>query len=431
MGNKLENLREQMNETIFRDVSFDEKQYQKVLNSINKTKNKTHISPWKNKFNMVLSVSVVSFMAVGLTYFVGSQINTSTGTGEGPVESTEDVTKYVPPVQEENFDEMTKEEILTKMINTVDHFETASGEYKMHYGNIPSEYEVEYTVSLNKISAGFSKRTENVNGNKVLTSEYYKAGSNWTLSDETKTFRESKYTENENYGTALTIDEAFSENSTNYRERPPIGVAHETLFPYEIASNYTRDLNSWEIEKQNEELLGHNTLVIKGNINHRDFQSFRFWVDKDTGILVKYETYKSTGDVVDYLYPSRLEVNIPIDSEQFTPNLDGYKVDPEFYEGTSKMTTGDVVDNFIPEEYKEQWEEAKKKPNETSVFRFGEQYDQWYIVAKKGYVVDRIETDGGKEGVIYLKQASGEKSQTNFLAIAEGYLVDTLKVVYE
>lgn len=443
MENKLENLKEKMDDTIFSDISFEDKHYHMVLHSIkNPEHNSSRLSPLKNKFNMVLSMSVISVMALGITYFVGTQINSPSGSKQTQVDEPKDNTKesvtrpsdseteYVPPVQEENNDEMTKEEILTKMINTVDYFKTASGQYKMHYGHIPAEYEVEYTISLGEIPGGVSKTIEEVNGKKVVNSEYYLGGSVWALSEETKTFREFKYADYDNFGQPITLDEAFSGTDvTNYRGRPPIGVANETLFPYEIASNYTRDLNSWDIEKQNEDILGHNTLVIKGNKNHRDFQSFRFWVDKDTGILVKYETYNSAGEVVDYLHPTNLEINIPIDSKQFTPNLDGYKNLDAEVDTQPKMTTGNI-DEFIPEELKNQWEEAKKKPNETTLFRFNGQYDQWFIFVEKGYVVDRIEKDG-KEGFVYLTKASSEKSQYNFHVLAEGYKVDTLKIVRE
>nr|WP_249365451.1 sigma-E factor regulatory protein RseB domain-containing protein [Cytobacillus citreus] len=232
-------------------------------------------------------------------------------------------------------------------------------------------------------------------------------------------------------GTTLRLDQAFStafdgNPLTNYRERPPFGTANETLFPYEIASNYTRDLSKWEIEKQNEELLGHNTLVIKGTKNHRDFQSFRFWVDKDTGILVKYETYNANGDIVDYLHPTKLEVNVPIDSKKFTPNLERYKNNNMLHQEGPMIRTGNI-DELIPEELKGQWEEARKKTNETTVLELN---GNWYIYVKKGYLVNYIEVNG-KEGTLYLAKTSAQKSQHNFHALAEGYKVDSLKIVYE
>ncbi|MGG1677348.1 sigma-E factor regulatory protein RseB domain-containing protein [Neobacillus sp. NRS-1170] len=312
---------------------------QQVLSSIKKSKSRKQVFLLKNKFNALLSISVVSIMFLGITYFVGTQLNLISDTkgkqANVPEENTQKSlnkpsnkkTAYLPPKQEENYDEMTKEEILTKMLNTVDYFETARGEYKIHYSFSPGYQVVEYAISLKHQPGGYGKTT--LDTGEVSSQEFYKDGTVWHLNESKKTYMEERVME-EQKGTTLTLDQAFSTADdgnplTNYRERPPFSTAMETLFPYEIASNYTRDLSKWEIEKQNEELLGHNTLVIKGTKNHRDFQSFRFWVDKDTGILVKYETNNANGEIVDYLHPTKLEINVPIDSEKFTPNLEGYK----------------------------------------------------------------------------------------------------------
>jgi hypothetical protein len=79
MENKLANLKEKMDETVFRDVYFDEKNYQQVLNSIKKPKIKKEVFPLKNKFNALLSVSVVSILFLGIIYFVGMQLNLLSG----------------------------------------------------------------------------------------------------------------------------------------------------------------------------------------------------------------------------------------------------------------------------------------------------------------------------------------------------------------
>ncbi len=254
---------------------------------------------------------------------------------------------YTPPKHEENYKDFTKEEILTKMINSVDYFETAKGEFTIHYGNIDSAdgYTlIDYELSLKNKVGGFSKEARWENGKDKVTETYYNDKSLWYIDEEEKSFRKVG-TGNPNNSGTLTLDNAFQYDNegnyvTYYRERPLIGQAMSALFPYEIASNYTRDLTKWEIEKQNEMLLGHNTLLIKGVLN--DFaanksksKTFHFWVDKDTGILVKYETYNSAGTVVDYLYPAKLEVNISIDSKNFTPNLDGYT---EYNNGMIKLT---------------------------------------------------------------------------------------------
>ena len=40
-----------------------------------------------------------------------------------------------------------------------------------------------------------------------------------------------------------------------------------SLFAYEKAASYLRNMGHWEIEKQNEALLGHNTIVLAGKMD--------------------------------------------------------------------------------------------------------------------------------------------------------------------
>lgn len=347
MDKQFKNLKEEINEDLLNHIQFKEHHKDQVLRSIKAPKGKPIRQPlFKNRFGAVLSFSVVTLMFTGISYYVGTQLQLFNDEKESVSEKPVDVKQidekpedqesiYTPPKQEEYYEDMTKEEILTKMINTVDHFETARGEYKIHYSFQPGYEEVEYAIILKHQPGGYSKATNN---SGEVYREYYHNGKAWSLVESLKTYLEYQVMEGGlDTGTTLTLDQAFSIASdgnplTNYRERPPISRVAESLFPYEIASNYTRDLNRWEIEKQNEELLGHNTLVIKGTKNHRDFQSFRFWVDKDTGVLVKYETYNAAGEVVDYLHPTRLEINVPIDSQEFVPNLEGYNAQENQFE---------------------------------------------------------------------------------------------------
>ncbi|MGG2108770.1 hypothetical protein [Lysinibacillus pakistanensis] len=63
------------------------------------------------------------------------------------------------------------------------------------------------------------------------------------------------------------------------------------------------------------------------------------------------------GKLVDYLHPTSLEVNVPIDTKRFTPNLDDYKKE-ELWNGP-KIITGNI-DEYIPEELKEQWRKLRR-----------------------------------------------------------------------
>lgn len=381
------------------------------------------------------TLGVFSIIAVASLTLLNAHADDSNGKKiELPhtIENKMNNTVYTPPKQQENYKEMTKEEILTKMINTVDNFKTAKGEFKLHYNGTPEYSLIDYKIRLGSNPGGYSKTTNFENGTEKKSYGYFKDGIMWTINGDTGIYYEDKYLERPSSVT-LSIKDAFTvdnegNNVTMYRERPPIsGEVNESLFNYEIASNYTRNLNTWEIEKQNEKLLGHNTLVIKGTKINQNIWSFRFWVDKDTGIIVKYETYNSAGNVLDYLYPTKLEINVPVDSKDLKPNLEGFKkFDRSSIRNGPSILTGNI-DNQIPKKLNVQWGKAKEKTTETTILH---ENGNWYIFVKKGYLVDRIETNG-KEGTLYLAKVSPQKSQFNFQALAQGYNVNNLKIVYE
>ncbi|WP_289143061.1 sigma-E factor regulatory protein RseB domain-containing protein [uncultured Brevibacillus sp.] len=240
----------------------------------------------------------------------------------------EQETIYRPPIKEENYNDMTKKEVLTKLLNTVDHFDTAMGKFELLRNG--KKVQVEYQLSLTKMSGGFSKVTIDESSSKDPKVQYiyYKDGILWRTDEKKQSYDMIKYSVN-NKSESITPEEAFSvdsegNNVTTYRERPPIGLAQVSLFPYELASNYTRVYGDWEVEKQNEDVLGHNTIVLKGTLNNyasikQGAKTFRFWVDKDTGILIKYELYDENSVVVNYMHSIELQVNVPIDTKEFEP----------------------------------------------------------------------------------------------------------------
>ncbi|WP_369900096.1 M56 family metallopeptidase [Bacillus manliponensis] len=368
----------------------------------------------------VLGISVVGVVSL----FSLLHVRADVGQGEKQkgqdskqvtTEMKKETTIYTPPKQQEHFEDMTKEEVFEKMMNAINHFETAKGEFKLYQSNAEGHNIVNYEISLYNNAGSYTRITHVQNKIEEVSSDYFWNGTSWSLTEDLGVYTESKY---------------YQPNDINNEEWKDTrallaGLARPSLRPKEITSNYMGNFNSWEIEKQNEELLGHNTLVIKGTINKSVNKSFRFWVDKDTGILVKYETYDAAGKLTDYLHPTSLEVNIPVDSKKFTPDLTGYKREIPGKDQPS-MTTGNI-DSLVPEVMKEQWEEAKGKPNKTTTI----QHDgKWYIHAKKGYVVNNIEVNGTK-GTVFLTKTSPQKERFIFHVLAEGYNVESLEVVYE
>ncbi|WP_059171959.1 hypothetical protein [Bacillus sp. FJAT-27445] len=318
MENKLNNLKERMDNTVLNEICFTNEHEQSILRRIEQSNNKKRLF---NKFKLapLLSFLFTSFIFVGIIYFVG--FKTGYLNNEQPnllverhtantITKKEDIVKqsiFTPEKQNEIEKDLTKTEILTKMINSVDHFDTAKGQFELHYSNINLTIMVNYELSLRENAGGFIEET--------------------IIRNEEKETRSFSYEGSDIDSIPLDLKSAFyvneqGENETKYRGRPNVGYASNSLFPYELASNYTRDLSSWEIEKQNEEILGHRAVVIRGLLNNYAKEKnlsevFRLWIDKDSGVLIKYETYNHDGDIVDYLYPTKLVINGPVDITKF------------------------------------------------------------------------------------------------------------------
>jgi outer membrane lipoprotein-sorting protein len=416
MENKLKHLKNNMDKTIFEDISFNMDHQQNVLRTIKKSKSRNKRFIFRDRFNGVLSIAVTSCLFLGIAYFVGTKTHLLNG-GQGRItegtqqESHVVKTVYTPPKLDENFKDMTKEEVLNKMTTTIHNFETAKGQFKVNYDNTPAGYIlVDYEISLNHNVGSYDKERNLVTNDE--NSLVYNDSSIYMIDNRYRIYK----------GGNARI---------NAGQKPPVnGEMVRTLFPEYIATDLKKDLSNWEIEKQNEMVLRHNTIVIKGKFfNSGESNSFRYWVDKDTGILLKEEVYNSSGKVVDYLYPTNLEINVPVDRKDFIPNLEGYtKTDDMGMERIKRQSdpvivTGNI-DKQVPQELTKQWEQAKKNPDETAIFHLN---DNWYIFVKKGYLVDHID----KQGVLHLSKTSSQKSQYNFEAWAKGYKFDQLKIVYE
>lgn len=344
-----------MNETVLKDINFNEKNQENVRQTIhNRNKKSFHV---KHKLNYFLPTVITLLFFLGTSYFIINELKILsreekiTGLNKNNEailqEPKIDPHLYTPPEQKESYKEMTKKDVVAKLLNTVDYFHTASGkfeEYSLFYDDSVSTSIIEYKLSLKNEIGGYEKVTtlfdEKVMGFKESIQEYiYNNEKLWSKESLNKTYQVQDY-QSEPTREVVTPEEAFSiklkdvyKKNTKFRERPQITASGTSLFPYEITSSYLRNMEHWEIEKQNEELLGHNTIVLFGKIDEQVVErmkmkgttdTFRFWVDKDTGILMKYETYDKDGKLTSYLHPERLDVNIPIDPQTFVPNLDGY-----------------------------------------------------------------------------------------------------------
>ncbi|MGX2958803.1 hypothetical protein JNUCC23_06000 [Peribacillus sp. JNUCC 23] len=249
------------------------------------------------------------------------------------------------PEPKENFEDMSKEDILTRLLNSVDYFETAAGTFETFdsvYDGSISKIKVEYKYSNKGVIGGYGKfisypDENNTNSERHENEYYYNNGTMWTLDLNRNEYVSQNY-ELSGKKDKVIANDVFQidlykiyDSEEEFRERSPDSG---NLFYYEFVAKYLRYEDQWEIEKQNEEVLGHNTMVIYGDIDESiretnyaqpNENSFRIWVDKDTGIILKREIYNKAGEVISYLHPSSLVINKVYEEEEFLPVLDNYK----------------------------------------------------------------------------------------------------------
>jgi hypothetical protein len=350
MTDMLKNLKEDMDDTVLKELDFNEKNKVAVRKSFgNKYVQSKNIS--FPHLGLILSLCFTSFFIGGISYFVINKLDLSHQENHSINKKIEDVKKIEKSSAtahnepKENFEDMSKEDILMRLLNSVDYFETAAGTFETFdsfYDGSTSKTKVEYKYSNNGVIGGYEKvinypdeNNPNSEGNE--NEYYYNNGLMWTLDVNLKEYVSQTYELNGkkdkvNANDVFHIDlYKLYDSEEEFRERPPV---NGNLFYYEFVAKYLRYEDQWDIEKQNEKVLGHNTMVIYGDIDESiretnfaqpSEKSFRIWVDKDTGIIMKREIYNNVGDVISYLHPSALVINKIYDEKEFLPILDDYK----------------------------------------------------------------------------------------------------------
>lgn len=350
MTDLLKNLKEDMDDTVLKELDFTESNKAVVKKSFGKK----YVQSKKRRFpqmGLVFSLCFTTLFIVGISYFVANNLDQSELENLASNEKTEDPkgeeksSTSAHPEPKENFDDMSKEEILTRLLNSVDYFETAKGTFETfdsYYDGSISKTKVEFKYSNKGVIGGYEKvinyPDDNNPNSEVYENEYYyNNGIMWILDLNQKDYVSQNYEligkkEKINANDVFGIDlYKLYDSKEKFRIRPPVSGL---LFYYEFVAKYLRHEDQWDIEKQNEELIGHNTMVIYGNISESiketnsaqpSEKSFRIWVDKDTGIILKREIYNDAGDVISYLHPSYLDINKVYGKEEFIPVLNSYK----------------------------------------------------------------------------------------------------------
>jgi hypothetical protein len=224
-------------------------------------------------------------------------------------------------LQEENVtqDNSFKEDIQTKMLNSIDYFDRVAGNFVYHSDSAGYEYQVNYDIQTKKNNYASYVKMVSDNDNREVS--YDGKNDLKNLINQYKLAREinveqskdeSAYYKNDKpknrFGRAQDGKKLY-----NYRQDPAhMDMAALSLFPQDFALGFLEGDN-WNITSANETLANRNVVVISGNLNDyyqekHHAKTFKLWVDKDTGILVQMEEYNEDGKAVEYLRTESLTV---------------------------------------------------------------------------------------------------------------------------
>lgn len=243
---------------------------------------------------------------------------------------------FVPDkeVSGKNMINITKDELHNKMGNSIDYFDSAEGSFIRTDNNLPDGgYKVEYKIRMKEDPASYQK----VIYNSGFTCEMVFDGDSMTqLNENDKTYARGKVEKGIVKPVSSEMKERYSTNEKGetvymYKYDPSLMTyAKESLFNQESILGMLEDYNKWAIIGT-EKYQGFDVYIIDGKFNNdyaKRYNSTRFkwWVEKNTGILLKEEWYNKSGDVVAKLETISLKLNTNINDTEFAKDIIGYKL---------------------------------------------------------------------------------------------------------
>lgn len=241
-----------------------------------------------------------------------------------------------------------KEEIVYKMLNSMDYFTTAQVSFSALFPGF--DIEEYYTIETN-LNTGISHQTKSDNFSQsyasaanVSTSDVKEAYESYSdgvtvrsynnlektvqtigSSEERRTLDEEWPDLEERY----YIDENGDPNYC-YRGNPTnASMAGECLLPQVSAFAYLMDEDLWEV-KETLQYCGRNCYSVEGIVNDSysaqiGAETFMMYVDQETGILLKLEACDANGDIVSSMVVSEISIDAPMTRSAFEYDMSKYE----------------------------------------------------------------------------------------------------------
>ncbi len=212
-----------------------------------------------------------------------------------------------PKTLEEN-DIPTMSQIYNKMLNSVDYFDYASGEFTTILDGV--EKTVTFETDLN-LAEGIEKQEDQMSvktievkdGKRYIDIDGEKTVDTYVMKREAGRLLEKAY---------LAIDENGVNNYVMRSDNTNMELARMILSPQEMTFSFLSDFAKWNIVGM-ESYLNRSCCIIEGKndeymSNKLGIVSFKMWIDMETGILLNYEGYATDGTVADYICVKEIQI---------------------------------------------------------------------------------------------------------------------------
>jgi outer membrane lipoprotein-sorting protein len=334
MDDRLKDLKRSMDQTVFNNLSYDrEKSIEKVLNGVKPRGKSTGSNPFflfKRRMTGILGIMVcvgllfLTYRIVVVNHKLSSEKLAATKTHSVTPKNSTPTSQNYAPVKDPG--QLTKKTLEYRMMNTVDYFTTAKGSFT--YMELGNKSTISYGIEMNGDNyKSYSKETNNQD-KKGSIIEYSNNHLITTIFPARNEYEQYKTIYRK--GGPIQLDQVVvtdgkgigPEHTTyNSRSRPET-AAFLSLFQWEIVQSYLIVNQNWDIVNQNEEMFGYKAIVVKGTIkrklpDNRYITSFKMWINRPTGIILKWESYDNKGNIVDSLNTTSLELNNRIERNLF------------------------------------------------------------------------------------------------------------------
>ncbi|OYD08772.1 LolA family protein [Paludifilum halophilum] len=208
-------------------------------------------------------------------------------------------------------------EIQNKMLNAVDHYKDIQGSFEMQFSNINDKKEVEFTLS--EENPGSYVKVTKKGGNEVVRKSNGK--SILKLNPQQKAYSKTSVSPSSPIENPRHYKNEKGQNVFVHRQDPAWArTANEVTLP----QNYAFWLTANESEVVGyDTLLNRKVAVIKGK--HDSYlqkklgaDTFKMWVDRQTGVLLKLEGTDSKGNVAYSIDVQDIQFNQGVNESQFT-----------------------------------------------------------------------------------------------------------------